>query len=371
MHRAQNARAWARRVTSVCRSSRSACTGVPGQRVVLAEQPVEGLLVGEAAVLEHGQQPGQVLEDRRRPGRRRRGSCRCRCPGRPSACGRAAAGGPGWATYPRSWATSAGVNVSIGCEPMAPPTHPPTARCPGQRRPRALGEETPEDPAGEPPVPRPRRAGGAGPRAAAGRRLRLLRRRRRRPRRRCAEAPGSWRSWRLRPRVLARRHRRRRWTPSCSAATVRYPDRRRALGLPGHGAPRRRAGHRPRRAAAGVADDRLDQRHARAGGGGGRARRRPDVVPALPAALRPRTPTTSPAAPAPPATARSCSPSTSRCSAAGCATCAHDFALPAGPAAWPTTRPTATGPRCRTWRPRPGPSTTSPASASSPACRSW
>src|SRR3712207_9018937 len=33
------------------------------QRVVGAEEPLEGLLVAEAAVLEHGDQPGQVLED--------------------------------------------------------------------------------------------------------------------------------------------------------------------------------------------------------------------------------------------------------------------------------------------------------------------
>src|ERR687894_1181886 len=33
------------------------------QRVVGAEEPLEGLLVAEAAVLEHREQPGQVLED--------------------------------------------------------------------------------------------------------------------------------------------------------------------------------------------------------------------------------------------------------------------------------------------------------------------
>ena len=60
-----------------------------------------------------------------------------------------------------------------------------------------------------------------------------------------------------------------------------------------------------------------------------------------------------------------------RCSAAGCATCANDFALPAGPAAGQPPGRTATGPRCGTCRRRPGPSTTSPGSASSPACRSW
>ena len=65
--------AWARRVTSVWRLSRRACTGVPvapqrvhrgaGQRLVVAEQPVEGLLLAEPAVAEDGQQAGQVLED--------------------------------------------------------------------------------------------------------------------------------------------------------------------------------------------------------------------------------------------------------------------------------------------------------------------
>ena len=133
----------------------------------------------------------------------------------------------------------------------------------------APAEPSPTVP-GQPPVgdgPRPRRPGASSsasrePAVCSRRRVRLLRRRRG-GRDHAERGTAAWRSWRLRPHVL-------RGVSAVDLGTtllgsdVAHPDRRRALGLPGAGPSRRRAGHRARGGRGRGADDGVDVgEHAR------------------------------------------------------------------------------------------------------------
>ena len=237
---------------------------------------------------------------------------------------------------PRSWATSAGVSVSIGCEPMAPADPPP--RCPARPTRRACTRRLRRRPADDPafldlaalegsargllpPAVADYYAGGAEAETTL------------------AEATPAWRAWRLRPARAARRPAVRLATSllgsevaHARSASRRGPTRRwrtpTASGAPPAGRPPRGA------------DDRVHRR---------RAPRSPTSPPSSrtrrsgsssTAGTPPPTPTTWPGAPGRPATAPWCSPSTCRCSdAGGCATCADRQSRCPPTCRWATPRP--------------------------------
>ena len=269
---------------------------------------------------------------------------------------------------PRSWATSAGVSVSIGCEPMAPGERPTTV--PGHR-PGASGTPGLTRRSGmradDPARARPRRAGGArhGARLpsavvdyyAGGAEAEIT----------LAEAPGAWRSWRLRPRVLrggaevrpvhlpARQRGARPRSASRPGPTSPSPTRTASAGCARGAAAAGALMTVSTSASTSLADVAATEPHCA------------EVVPALPPALprphrRPRPPGR-----AGRATGRWCSPSTCPSSADGCATWRTGFALPAD---LPLGNHPPGGRRCPP-TPRSGPSTTSAGSPSCPGCRSW
>src|SRR3954447_23030394 len=200
-HRGHNARACARRVTSVCRSPRSASTGVPGSESSAWNNQSK-------ASCSLNPPSNRTVS---RPGRCRSTAPSCRksagilllpLPGTAiSLCSRSS-----WRTRlgetPRRCATSAGVSVSIGCQPMA--SGDGTANDPRlTQRQRSADEpaRTPDDPHRELPfldldaLERQARdllpadvydyyAGGSGEEITL------------------TEARAAWRAWRLRPRVL-------------------------------------------------------------------------------------------------------------------------------------------------------------------------
>ena len=146
----QNAIAWARRLTSAPRFSRSASIGRPGQ-VVVGEQPGDALAVVVPAVVQHGQQPGQALDhqavlDERRPGpagRRRARARRRRARGRGSSCGpwrtvtpSSSAAASAQSSHSSTRAARSCVGERAGCSwDQCCHRAPPTPRRAGRRRP--------------------------------------------------------------------------------------------------------------------------------------------------------------------------------------------------------------------------------------------
>src|SRR5688500_5833412 len=181
-----SASAWARRVTSVCRSSRRACTGVPGSESSARNSQSKASSSLNPPSLSTVNRPGRCL--RISPScRKSAGILPLPLPGTAMSLRSRSSWRTRLGDVPRSWAASAGVSVSIGCEPMASvrPADSPVPGQGGQEPPPLDLDRLEADARARLPAPvYDYYAGGAEAETTL------------------AEATGAWRGWRLRPRVL-------------------------------------------------------------------------------------------------------------------------------------------------------------------------